>query len=78
MPQPTPYEPSFSFTDFSSESPSGQPPGVSIDAELAAIKLTLDDILANLVLIQRDDGELENEIVSVDSLSAAVAALIAA
>lgn len=69
MAQPTPYVPSFDFSDFSTLNPDTPQPGVSLDAQFNAIKLTTDEVLENLALIQRDDGLLANGIVTADSLS---------
>lgn len=69
MAQPTPYVPSFDFSDFSTLNPDTPQPGVSLDAQFNAIKLTTDETSANLELIQRDDGLLANGIVTPDSLS---------
>lgn len=69
MAQPTPYVPSFDFSDFSTLNPDTPQPGVSLDAQFNALKLTTDETLANLELIQRDDGLLANGIVTPDSLS---------
>lgn len=72
MSQPTPYTLSFSFTDFSGSYPTTQQPGASLDAEFGAVALTLGQALTNLALLQRDDGRLKNQIVTLDSLSPAV------
>jgi hypothetical protein len=77
MSQPTPYERGYSFTDFSSGSPTSQPPGASIDAELDAIAETLDGVLASLAAIQRDDTRLANDSVGVDQLDNTALSLIA-
>lgn len=58
MPQPTPYGPNFNFTDFQAASPANPLPGFRVDAELAHLEETLVGVLANLALIQRDDGLL--------------------
>jgi hypothetical protein len=78
MPQPTPYVPSYSFTDFQTTNPSAPLPGTKADSEFGAVSITLSDILANLVLIQRDDGQLLNDIVTVDALNENVLLAIAA
>src|SRR4051812_16183858 len=78
MSQPTPYSRSFSFTDFAADEPTTPPPGANIDAELDAIQLTAAAILANLVLIQRDDGALKNNSVGFDQLTTALLAMIEA
>ena len=74
MPQPPSYSRSFDFTDFATDNPSLPPPGTHIDAELDAIEETLDATLTNLALIQRDDGALANQSVTMDTLSADVLA----
>jgi hypothetical protein len=68
MAQPTPYVPSTSFTDYQTENPADPLPGDGVDVELALIKQTLDQILSNLALIQRDDTELANQTVGADQL----------
>lgn len=68
MPQPTPYAPTTSFTDFQATNPLAPPPGYSLDAEFAGVEDTLGGVLANLALIQRDDGKLRNGIVDSDAL----------
>jgi len=70
MAQPTAYVPSFDFSDFSTLNPDTPQPGVSLDAQFNAIALTINEIRANLALIQRDDGALANGIVTSDSLAA--------
>jgi hypothetical protein len=76
MAQPPPYNRLQSFTGFSAFNPSDQQPGVWLDSEYNAIKLTLDAILANLVLLQRDDGRLANALVSLDTLATDVLAAL--
>lgn len=75
MSQPTPYTRLFDFTDYETVNPTEPKPGVEIDSELNAVKMTTDEIIHNLSLIQRDDGQLRNLTVTVESLSAAVRAL---
>lgn len=77
MSQPTSYNRGFSFTDFAAANPSRPLPGAKVDQELNGIELTLDQVLANLAKIQRDDGALANGSVGVDQLSATAIALIA-
>lgn len=69
MSQPPAYSRQYSFTSFSENYPSDQQPGSQLDAELNAVKRTLDAILSNLVLIQRDDGALKNASVTLATLS---------
>lgn len=61
MAQPTPYARSYSFAGFQGSSPSTPLPAGQVDSELDAVADTLDQTLANLALIQRDDGLLANQ-----------------
>jgi microcystin-dependent protein len=58
MSQPTAFDRQTSFTLFSSEFPDTPHSGADLDVEFNAVKLTLDETLANLALIQDDDGAL--------------------
>lgn len=78
MTQPPPYTRQFSFTDFSTSNPVDPHPGTSLDQEFNAILATLRVALANLALIQRDDGALRNGSVGVDTLSAAALQILGA
>jgi hypothetical protein len=71
MPQPHPY---VRVANYSS---SLGATGVSLDADLDAIKTTLDAIEANIKITQRDDGALTNQSVSQDTLTALVLQLMA-
>jgi hypothetical protein len=71
MGQPTPYSRQADFTDFEASNPSTPKSGVSLDAEFNAVLVTLVGILANLARIQRDDGRLANQSVTIDALSPA-------
>lgn len=77
MSQPTAYTRQFSFVDHASSNPSDPLPGNQVDAELNAVKTTLDEALTNLALLQRDDTALKNSIVHPDSFTTASLALIA-
>jgi hypothetical protein len=70
--QPPAFNRSFSFSNFQAQNPSQQIPGSSIEQELNNVKATLDAILANLKLVQRDDGAIANASVGLDQLSAQV------
>jgi hypothetical protein len=65
--QPTPYSPVHSFVSDSATVPNF--PGQALDVEFNDVKTTTDQVLANLALIQRDDGALKNGSVSYDTLS---------
>lgn len=72
MAQPTPYVPQNSFSG------SDAWRGAEIDVELARIKQTTDEVLTNLALIQRDDGEVANETIGLDQLKPEIRTGIAA
>jgi hypothetical protein len=77
--QPPPYVRFQSNNDYqtSHQLPGPALSGASLDVEFDRIKATLDGTLGNLALIQRDDGKLNNQSVSPDSLSSAVVQMIA-
>jgi hypothetical protein len=70
--QPPAFNRSFSFTNFQAANPSLPIPGSQVDLELNNAKQTLDAVLTNLTLIQRDDGALKNGSVTFDTLSASL------
>lgn len=68
MAQPTPYD---RYTNFGQEqalAPSAPLRGIAVDAELDRVKQTTDEVLGNLALVQRDDGQLANETVGAEQL----------
>lgn len=75
MPQPTAYDRQFNFQNQQALTPDDPLPANQVDAELNAVKITLDEILANLELIQRDDGDLANASVGEDQLAPDLALL---
>lgn len=70
MAQPVPYVPVHAFV--SDSATLANFPGQQLDVEFNDVKATTDQVLANLKLIQRDDGALANGTVSYDSLSPAL------
>jgi hypothetical protein len=70
MAQPPAYTPVHSF--ITDAAVLANFPGQQIDVELNALKITTDAIRANLALVQRDDGALNNGIVTYDSLAASI------
>lgn len=68
--QPTPYTRQHNFTDFTTNNPDLQQPGPWLDDEYNALQGTTNQILNNLALIQRDDGQLANNSVGPDQLQA--------
>lgn len=71
MSQPTPYTPNADFSQQEANNASGRSTvnTAALDAEFAAIETTLDQTIANLQLIQRDDGKLGDVSVDVRCLS---------
>ena len=67
MAQPRAYSITSNFNDYTTTNPSDQHPGSKFDTEFTEIKQNLDDLNANIALIQRDDGKLSNESVHKDS-----------
>ncbi len=55
---PVPYDRLFNFETFSTTNPTVQQPGVQIDGEFDALKLTVDSIISRLAEVQRSDGKL--------------------
>lgn len=72
MAQPPPYNRLTSFANLEALSPTGQPPGVLMDAEYNAIKTTLDAIEANLLFLQNDDTTVLNQSIGPAQLSSAL------
>ncbi len=68
MAQPTPYNRIASFTTIQQQFPTDPLPGDELDAELNAVKTTLDQVLQNIALIQRDDGAVANKSIGFDQL----------
>ena len=77
MGQPNPYAKATDFTEYQTEHASAPFSGALLDAELVDIELNLQGLNANIALIQRDDGELRNEVVGVAALGTDTLALIA-
>jgi len=71
MSQPTPYTPTTDFSQQEANNASGRSTvnTAALDAEFAAIDTTLDQTLANIQLLQRDDGRLMDVSVEVHTLS---------
>lgn len=68
MPQPPAYNPQHDYSDFSASFPNIPHNGQWLDDDFDDINITLDAVLANLALIQRDDGQLANQSVGIDQL----------
>ena len=72
MAQPVPYDRQFNFQNQQALTPADPNPGDELDSEFNALKLTLDEVLSKLVLIQRDDGALANQSVGRDTLHSSI------
>ena len=68
MSQPPPYNRQFNFVNQQAANPADPLPSAQVEIELNAVKATLDAILNNIELVQRDDGELANLSVGNDQL----------
>lgn len=78
MTQPTSYVPATDFSAEEAASTSGRSTvrTAQLDAELAAVSLTLTQTLSNLAVIQRDDTELKDQIVKTHTLHPDVLVLL--
>ncbi len=72
MSQPIRYTPSYNFSGFQELNPTAPLPADRLDTELNNIRTTTDQVCNNLALIQRDDGQLRNGIVTADALAASL------
>lgn len=72
MTTPTTYERVYNFTNYQTQSPADPLPGAQVDAELNAVKNSLDETQASLAMIQRADGQIANDSVGLDQLKAEV------
>jgi microcystin-dependent protein len=72
MAPPTRYTRQFNFTNQQALTPTAPLQADKVDAELNALVVTTDQVITNLSLIQRDDGELANGSVGPDQLASSV------
>lgn len=68
MAAPTRYTPSYDFESFQSGHPQNPLPADKVDDELAALKASTDSIIDSLAQVRRDDGAINNQKVSPDTL----------
>lgn len=80
MSQPTPYTPTTNFAQDEASNVGGRSTVRTdrVDAELAAIGVTLNQVLAVIALIQRDDGKLLDGLVEYYNLSTSCKAAVLA
>lgn len=72
MAQPAPYNRIFSFTNYSAANPTIPLPGMSVDSEFNLVQATLAQTLANLKLIQADDGTIAPNTIGPAQLSTSI------
>lgn len=77
MAQPTNYNRQYDFDSYQTSNPTDPLPSGQIEAELNAVEITLDEILVNLAIIQRDDTKLANQSVHKDAFDSDALALMA-
>jgi hypothetical protein len=65
---PKPYDRQTRFGAASSNNPADPVQGFDLDAEFDAVEIALDQTQARLAEIQRDDGALDNQVVTIESL----------
>ena len=75
MAQPPSYNRGYDFTSFQTNNPDEPIPAVELESEFDSIKQTLDAVLVNMAILQRDDTELANQIVTPESFSQETIAL---
>jgi hypothetical protein len=71
---PSTYNRLHNFAQDQATAPTDPLTGSKVDAELNAVKVTLDQLIANLGVLQRADTALANETVGLDQLKAEVSA----
>ncbi|MBI2240307.1 MAG: hypothetical protein HYU59_05825 [Magnetospirillum gryphiswaldense] len=77
MADPTKYQPSYSFTDFQTGSPTQPLPAPQVDNELANVATSVNATIDAMKDVRRSDGALKNAVVTPDSLSPATRSLMA-
>jgi hypothetical protein len=77
MAQPTPYNRNSSFTNDQTQNPTTKTPGNWLDVEFNSVLTTFPQVLANLGLIQRDDGQIANSTIGLAQLKAEVSTGVA-
>ncbi len=76
MAEPTGYTITYSFNGFQAINPDAPLPASDLDNEFTNVKASLDSIIAAVGDVRRADGNLENDVVTWDALSADVQAKI--
>ena len=69
MAQPVEYNRSYDFTTFQEDFSTQPLPAAQVDINLDNAAISINQIIARLVLIQRDDGAIANSLVTLESLA---------
>lgn len=77
MSAPPAYDRLYNLTEYAAAHTAAPYDASQHDAEFDAIEQSIDGLIANRTLIQKDDGSLRNQVVGLDALSTAVLALVA-
>lgn len=72
MAAPTPFVPGYDYTAFQAAHPTTPLPADKIEIDFNALQTTTDDLIENLGLIQRSDGQIANNSVGNDQLKSEV------
>ena len=75
-PSPTSYAPALNYTAYQAAAAGASAPGQALDGDFAAIAASINSLILALQDVRRADGALNNRVVTLDSLSAAVSGLI--
>lgn len=76
MSQPTPYNKATNFRQYAENNTAAPYNPSALDSELNNIETSLDEVIDNIGLLQRDDGLLRNGLVTIESLNEAVISII--
>lgn len=78
MPAPPAYDRLYNLTEYAAAHTAAPYDASQHDAEFDAIEQSIDGLISNRTLIQKDDGSVRNGVVGLDALSTAVLGLITA
>lgn len=72
MADPTPYVVNYSFTGYQATNPADPLPAPNVDDQFAAIQTAISELVDAVKDVRRDDGALNNNLVTLDSLATEV------
>lgn len=76
MADPTTFVPSYSYSGWQAANPSDPLPAQHVDNDMANLQRSIDELVAAVKDVRRDDGALQNGSVTNESLSADIASTI--